>query len=88
MQMSRNRVEEILAERLDEYGDAKDNFTTIGRMWGALLKIDDIPAYRVALMMDAFKSARCFANPHKPDSWDDKEGYTHHGRDLVPKIEG
>jgi hypothetical protein len=86
--MPNDRVKKILKDREGDYGDAKDNFTTIGRMWGALLKIDDIPAYRVALMMDAFKSVRCFANPHKPDSWDDKEGYTHHGRDLVPEIEG
>jgi hypothetical protein len=86
--MPNDRVKKILKDREGDYGDAKVNLTAIGRMWGALLQIDDIPAYRVALMMDAFKSVRCFANPHKLDSWDDKEGYTHHGRDLVPEIEG
>jgi hypothetical protein len=84
MQMSRNRVEEILAERLDEYGDAFIEFTAIGRVWAGFLKLeDDIPAYQVALMMDALKSVRLFYNPYKDDSWLDKEGYTRHGKEIM-----
>ena len=81
-------VSAILDQRQEDYGDAKDNFTAIGRMWGALLKIEDIPDWQVALMMDAFKSVRCFANPLKDDSWDDKSGYIHHARDLRPERDG
>lgn len=82
--MSRNRVEEILAERLDEYGDAFIEFTAIGRVWAGFLKLeDDIPAYQVALMMDALKSVRLFYNPYKDDSWLDKEGYTRHGKEIM-----
>jgi len=82
--MSRNRVEEILAERLEEYGDAYTEFTAIGRVWSAFLKLeDDIPAYQVALMMDALKSVRLFHNPYKDDSWLDKEGYTKHGKEIM-----
>jgi hypothetical protein len=84
MQMPRNRVEEILAERLGEYGDAFDEFTAIGRVWAGFLKLeDDIPAYQVALMMDALKSVRLFYNPYKDDSWLDKEGYTQHGKEIM-----
>jgi len=82
--MPGNRVEEILKERLEEYGDAYIEFTAIGRVWAGFLKLeDDIPAYQVALMMDALKSVRLFYNPYKEDSWDDKEGYTKHGRDSA-----
>jgi hypothetical protein len=82
------KLNEILDSRQEDYGDASDNFTAIGRMWGALLKIEDIPGWQVGLMMDAFKSVRCFANPYKDDSWDDKSGYIKHARDLVPDKDG
>ena len=81
-------VSALLDSRQEDYGDAKDNFTAIGRMWGALLQIEDIPAYQVALMMVQFKTMRASKNPHKPDSWDDLEGYAHHGRDLIPERDG
>jgi len=78
------KVNEILAERLDEYGDADNEFTAIGRVWAGFLKLeDDIPAYQVALMMDALKSVRLFHNPFKEDSWLDKEGYTKHGKEIA-----
>ena len=83
-----NKLLELLDSRQEDYGDPKDKFTAIGRMWGALLKIEDIPDWQVALMMDAFKSVRCFANPLKDDSWDDKSGYIHHARDLRPERDG
>jgi hypothetical protein len=50
------RVNDILAERQETHGDAITNFTMIGRMWGALLQIEDIPPHVVALMYDAGKS--------------------------------
>lgn len=77
------RVKEILADRQDEYGSARKNFTSIGRMWGALLGVDDIQPEIVALMFDAAKSVRIVANPRHEDSWIDKEGYTHHGKEIV-----
>jgi hypothetical protein len=52
-------------------------------MWGALLSIPDISPEVVALMFDAAKSVRLIANPGHEDSWLDKEGYTHHGREIV-----
>lgn len=82
--MPRSRVEEILEERLGEYGDAFTEFTAIGRVWAAFLKLeDDIPAYQVALMMDALKSVRLFHNPYKEDSFLDKQGYTKLAYNIV-----
>jgi len=77
------RVKEVLDDRQKEYGSARKNFTSIGRMWGALLSIPDISPEIVALMFDAAKSVRLVANPEHEDSWIDKEGYTHHGKEIV-----
>ena len=81
------KLTEILDQRQEDYGDAKDNFTAIGRMWGALLKIEDIPAYQVALMMAQLKIQRILANPYKEDSWLDLQGYIRHAQSLVPERE-
>jgi hypothetical protein len=77
------KIEAILAERLEIHGDAEHNFKTIGRIWGALLQIDDIPPHVVALMYDAGKSVRCIANQHHEDNWLDKIGYTKHGMEIA-----
>lgn len=77
------KIDTILAARESEYGDARENFEKIGKVWAALLEIEDIPAYQVALMMDALKTVRLFRNPDHEDSWLDKEGYTKHGREIT-----
>jgi hypothetical protein len=82
-----NKLDAILDQRQEDYGDAKDNFTAIGRMWGANNKIDDIPAFEVALMMAQLKIQRILANPYKEDSWLDLQGYIHHAQSLVPERE-
>jgi hypothetical protein len=79
----REEIDEILGERQEEYGDPAPNFVKTGRVWGALLGLPDIPAYQVALMMDAFKSVRIMANPDHLDSWNDKIGYSLHGKEIV-----
>lgn len=76
-------MNEILAERQEIHGDAITNFTMIGRIWGALLQIEDIPPHVVALMYDAGKSVRCMANPLHDDNWLDKQGYTSHGMEIA-----
>jgi hypothetical protein len=73
------KVDRVLTERLSEYGDAHTEFTRIGRIWGALLNMDeDIAPHEVALMMDALKSVRITKNPFHEDSVIDKLGYTKH----------
>lgn len=78
-------LKKILDNRQEEYGDALENFETIGKIWGALLSIDAIAPWQVALMMDALKTVRLFKNPTHEDSWLDKEGYIQHGKDIVTK---
>jgi len=78
-----NDVNDVLANRQDDYGDALPNFRKIGRIWGALLEIEDIPPFKVALMMDGLKSVRLAGNPEHDDSWVDKLGYTIHGRAIA-----
>lgn len=78
-----SKIETILAMREAQYGDAETNFEKIGKVWAALLEIEEIPAYQVALMMDALKTVRLFRNPDHEDSWLDKEGYTQHGKEIA-----
>ena len=82
MQVS-ERIEALLKERGQMYGDAAENFTAIGRGWGAILNIEDIPAYQVALMMDFLKTIRCAVNPTHADSWTDKNGYSELGKRIA-----
>ena len=77
------KLNEILKNRETEYGSAQYNFEQAGRGWGAILGIEDIPAWKVALMLDFFKSIRCVANPAHEDSWIDKKGYTEHGHAIA-----
>jgi hypothetical protein len=78
-----SKITEILMERQEQYGDALYNFEVIGKIWGALLDVEPIAPYQVALMMDALKTVRAFNNPEHLDSWQDKLGYTQHGLDIV-----
>lgn len=78
-----SEIDDVLANRQNEYGSAERNFNAIGRGWGAMLGISDIPGWKVALMMDFFKTIRCVANPNHHDSWIDKQGYTQHGHEIA-----
>jgi hypothetical protein len=78
-----SKIETILNIRQGQYGDAFENFEKIGKIWAALLEIEEIPAYQVALMMDALKTVRLFRNPGHEDSWLDKEGYTTLGQEIA-----
>ena len=80
---SEQRVKEILEQRQMYHGDFYSNFITIGKIWGALLGIDAIEPYKVALMMDSFKTVRAFKNPEHEDNWLDKLGYTTHAQSCA-----
>jgi hypothetical protein len=77
------RIETLIKERGKMYGDAADNFTAVGRGWGAILGTDDISPATVALMMDFLKTVRCSINPTHEDSWIDKMGYTELGKRIA-----
>lgn len=77
------QIKEILEQRQMYHGDFYQNFITIGKIWGALLGVEPIEPYKVALMMDAFKTVRAFKNPEHEDNWLDKIGYTTHGQSCA-----
>ena len=81
--MSEQQLREILEQRQLNHGDFYSNFLKIGKIWGALLGIESIEAYKVALMMDTFKTVRAFENPDHEDNWLDKQGYTQHARSCA-----
>lgn len=61
-------------DRREMYGDAGVMYATVGRMWGSILGIPDIPSDTVLLMMAAMKVARQSVAP-KRDNLVDAAGY-------------
>ena len=64
----------IVDERMEKYGVPTESWTRIGRMWGAYLDIDDIPAEVCLQMMTLVKKIR-ERYEHNPDNWVDDVGY-------------
>lgn len=60
--------------RQEQYGPPVDHFTDVGRIWGAILRIDDIPPAKIGLMMAGLKLARESFKP-KYDNRLDAIGY-------------
>lgn len=69
-----SRAERIVDERMSKYGKPTESWTRIGRMWGAYLNIDDIPAEVCLQMMTMVKKIR-ERYEHNPDNWEDDAGY-------------
>jgi hypothetical protein len=71
----------VYGDRNKDYGPPRNDFSTIGRKWGATLsahlRIDfpDIPPELVAVMMVDLKTSRQAASPHHFDSRVDVIGY-------------
>jgi len=80
--MSIRGLNEILKDRQETYGSPEEAFTRIGRMWGAILNTDDIPAHEVDLMMIALKTIRIANNPQHEDSWLDLSAISNTGERL------
>lgn len=64
----------VSTDRANDYGHPFHDFTRTGRMWGALLGIEDIAPEKVGLMMVALKMSREINKPKK-DSRVDGCGY-------------
>jgi len=69
-----SRAERIVDERMEKYGVPTESWTRIGRMWGAYLNIEDIPAEVCLQMMTMVKKIR-ERYEHNPDNWVDDAGY-------------
>lgn len=70
--------------RASEYGDAKQNFDDIAKLWSVLLETEVTPQ-QVALCMIAVKSARLMKSASQ-DSWVDICGYGALGGELNEKV--
>lgn len=69
----------IYGDRMEQYGNAKDNFTDIGKLWEPILGID-VSAEEVALCLLQLKVARAINDtrldrPIKRDTIVDLAGY-------------
>ena len=67
-------LELIHGERERSYGPPEVSFAVIGRLWAALLGVEDIPPERVGLMMTALKLAR-ENHRHGTDNLTDAVGF-------------
>ena len=76
-------LDRVLGERQKQYGNPQPNFARIGRIWGAILNRDAVPAHEVALMMAALKIIRIANDPANEDSWIDLLGYIQHGQKIA-----
>ena len=65
----------ITKDRQSTHGPYTDEAARIGRLWGAILRRDDIPPRTVATMMIALKLARATAGSQNMDDWIDVAGY-------------
>ncbi len=71
-------------DRQKQYGPPEQHLTDVGRIWGALLQIEDISPQKVALMMTGLKLARETFCPKK-DNRVDAIGYLYI-TDLLEEI--
>jgi len=66
----------ITRDRQGTHGPYTDEAARIGRLWGAILRRQDIPPRTVATMMIALKLARATAGTPHADDWIDICGYS------------
>ena len=66
----------ITQDRQGTHGPYGEEAARIGRLWGAILRRDDIPPREVAAMMIALKLARATAGNRNHDDWVDIAGYS------------
>ena len=72
----------INSDRNKQYGDPKDNFGRISKLWSVVLGIDVSPE-DVAMCMVAVKVARYASKSgYQPDTWIDIAGYAGCGYEV------
>lgn len=93
----RKEAERIIADRAEQYGDAKPCFTLIARKWHECLReyspshaTTKLPSYMVGLMMAAFKEARLemcdgMSEDKQKDDIIDRYNYIKLARNMVER---
>lgn len=67
------------------YGDAAEDFTRTGKMWAAILGLDEVTPEQVALCMAALKMGRLCNTVNHLDSWVDGIGYLALGGNIAAR---
>ena len=70
----REALEIVYGNRMKRYGHPADVYARVGRIWGAVLGVPDIPADKVILMLQGLKLGREAENPDD-DNPRDGAGY-------------
>lgn len=66
----------INGERQEQYGDICESWERIGKLWSALLDLDEpIPADMVGIMLATMKLSRIAGTPEHTDSYIDALAY-------------
>lgn len=66
----------INGERQEQYGDICESWERIGKLWAALLDLDQpIAPYQVGVMLAAMKLSRIAGSPEHADSYTDALAY-------------
>lgn len=73
----------INGDRAKDYGDASENFSRIGKIWGAILGTEDVPPETVAVMLVGLKVSRLATSRKHADSWVDIAGYAGLGGEIA-----
>jgi len=74
----------VTQDRNVTYGSPEDNFLRIAMLWAVMFpEVAWTPA-KVALALDAVKTARLLNNEGHADSWIDKAGYAACGYEVKP----
>lgn len=71
----------ISGERAAAYGDARENFTKVGKMWEQVLGVPVTPE-QVTLCMALLKVSRAAVQPDRLDNWIDIAGYSALGAEI------
>lgn len=73
----------ISGDRRQSYGDAGEDLTRTGKMWAAVLGLDEVTPEQVAQCMVLVKLGRLCHTPNHEDSWVDICGYAALGAEIA-----
>lgn len=79
--LSMDEVDQLLAERGNQWGDMVTTHIRIAQVWSGILD-HQVSAHQVALCMTGMKLVRASVNPDNADSLDDAEGYVRIGKKI------